>query len=219
MTVSSYLPRQAETLRRLFGYRAECERRIEEGLSGQLDRFAIALAREAGTLAREAAQEVGARLAWPIYDRELPLAIAQELHLPPAIVEEIDEKPQSWILECLEAFVSKPELSESRYVRHLIGVVRSLGEQGRCIILGHGAGYILPPHTTLRVSLIGSNAEGEAATINRQRSRFIRDHFRADPAQPRHYDLVLNTAQWSPADCADFIVQALEHKALGHPNG
>lgn len=219
MTASSFLPRQAEALRQLFGYRTEGEQRTLAGPTTALDCFTLALAREAGTPAREVAQEVADRLGWSIYDRELPLRIARELHLPSAIVEEIDEKPQSWLLECLESFVSKPELSESRYVRHLIALVRSLGKQGRCVIIGHGAVYILPPHSTLRVRLVGANEERRVAEINRQRNRFIRDHFRADPAQARHYDLVLNTEQWSPADCADFIVQALEHKALGHLYG
>jgi hypothetical protein len=219
----------------LFGYRTECEQPVEEGTSAY-EHCTIALAREAGTPALEVAREVGTRLGWPVYERELPLAIARELRLPPAIVEEIDEKPQSWILECLESFVSKPELSESRYVHHLIGLVRSLGKQGHCVIVGHGAAYILPPASTLRVSLIGANEDRIAALgrrlhmdlrmtahkvaeINRQHRRFIRDHFCADPAQPRNYDLVLNTEQWSPADCADFIVQALEHKAMAHLNG
>jgi cytidylate kinase len=94
----------------------------------------------------------------------------------------------------------------------------------------------LPPQTTLRVRLVGERedriaafgrrrhldhltAAREVEQVNRERSRFIREHFHIDPAKPRHYDLVLNTSQWSAADCADFILEALHHKATGHLKG
>lgn len=236
MTDTSFLPRQAQALQRLFGYMAERDRIGADQPRTALDSFTIALSHEAGTPAAEVAQEVGRRLGWPVYDRELPERIARELALPVALVEEIDERRQNWLLECIEAFVSATELSESRYVRRLIGVVRSLGEQGRCVIVGRGAAYILPPHTTLRVRLVGSREDRIAAVsrrlhldfsaaarkveeINHERSRFIRDHFHADAAKARNYDLVLNTSQWTSADCADFILQALHHKSAGHGNG
>ncbi len=167
-----------------------------------------------------------------MYDQELPACVARELHLPVSLVEEIDERGQNWLVECIEAFLSRPELSEGRYFRCLLAVIRTLGEQGRCILVGHGAAYILPPRCTLRVRLIGDRedritafsrrfhldrrtAARKVEQLNRERGRFIREHFHADPTKARHYDLVLNTSQWSPADCADFIVQALHHKATG----
>jgi hypothetical protein len=236
MTVSSFLPRQAQVLHQLFGYRTEHERRDAEAARSAAERFTIALSREAGTPADEVARAVGERLGWSVYDRELPACVAHKLHIPVSVVEEIDERGQNWLLECFEAFVSRPELSEGRYFHCLLAVIRALGEQGRGVLVGHGAEYILPPRSTLRVRLIGERedritafsrrfhldrrtAARKVEEINRERVRFIREHFHADPTKARHYDLVLNTSQWSPADCADFVVQALHHKATGHLNG
>jgi cytidylate kinase len=234
MTITSFLHRQAEALEHLLvGYHTEPEPRYVAPKTTALDHFTIAMSRETGTPALEVAREVGERLGWPVYDREVPARIAQELHLPVAAVEEIDERRQSWLLECIESFSSRCELSESRYFRHLISVIRSLGEQGRCLIVGRGAEFLLPPHSTLRVRLVGNHEDRIAALsrtlhvdhwtaarrldeINRERSRFLREHFHVDPTQPRHYDLVLNTSQWSPSDCADFILRGLHHKAVGH---
>jgi cytidylate kinase len=143
-----------------------------------------------------------------------------------------DERQQSWLLDCIEAFASAPELSQGRYVRALIGVVRALGEQGRGVIVGRAAAYILPPASTLRVRLVGERddritqfsgrlhikreqAAHQLEELGRERAHFIREHFHAEPDDHRHYDLVLNTSHWSPADCADFIQQALHHKAAG----
>jgi hypothetical protein len=236
MMNTSVLPRQAQALQQLFGYMTRRNQTRTDEPRTTLDSFTIALSYEAGAPGHEVAAEVGARLQWPVYDHELLEWIAQELNLPVAVVEEFDEKRQSWLLECMESFVSKPELSECRYTRHLIALIHSLGDQGRCVIVGRGAAYILPPQSTLRVRLVGERedridafsrrlqldrptAARKVEEINRERRRFIREHFHADPTKARNYDLVLNTSQWSPADCADFIVQALHHKDIGHLNG
>lgn len=233
MTSTNLLPRHALALQRLIEYGTECIRERAARPAAEVDRFTIALSREAGTPALEVAREVGARLNWPVYDHEVPECIARELHLPVALVDQIDERRQNWLLECVAAFATTEHgLTQSRYLRRLIAIVRSLGEQGRGIVVGRGAAYILPPQTTLRVRLVGEREDRIAALgrrlhldlraaarkveeLNHERNRFVREFFHADPAGARHYDLVLNTSQWSPTDCADFIVQALHHKAAG----
>lgn len=246
MIVTSFMNRHTEALTHLLaGCCAEHPTlpspELGEGWLGTtpkyttLDCYTIAVCRETGTPARQVAEQVGERLGWPVYDREVPERIAQALHVPLGAVEEIDERRQSWLLECLESFNSRCDLSESRYFRQLLSVVRSLGEPGRCLIVGHGAEFMLPPHTTLRVCLVGSREDRLAAfararqldrwtasrkldQIDSERHRFLQEHFHVDPAQPRNYDLVLNTSQWSASDCADFILRALDHKAaVGEP--
>jgi cytidylate kinase len=225
--------RHTEALEHLLvGCCTESEPKYVTPEQAALDRFTIAMSRETGTPALEVARQVGERLGWPVYDREVPARIAEALHLPVGVVEAVDERRQSWLLECLESFNSSCDLSESRYFRQLISVVRSLAEQGRCLIVGHGAEFLLPPHATLRVRLVGNHEDRLAAfgrarhldhwraarqldQIDTERSRFLHEHFHVDPNQPRNYDLVLNTSQWSPTECAEFILRALHHKARG----
>jgi cytidylate kinase len=45
---------------------------------------------------------------------------------------------------------------------------------------------------------------------DRARTRFVQDHFHKDPADPLHYDLVLNSSRFSDKECADLIIPALE---------
>lgn len=233
MTITSYLHRHAEALEHVLGYRTADNAGTVEPAGSRLDRFTIALSREVGTPEQEIAREVGERLDWPVYDREIPALIAEELHLPLHVVADIDERRQSWLLECIESFGTRPELSEGRYFRHLISVIRSLGERGRSVIVGRGAAFILPSQSTLRVRLVGDReqritafaraqhadrwtAARQLESVNRERSRFLRDHFHIDPAQPDHYDLILNTSQWTISECADVILRALHHKAMVH---
>ena len=126
----------------------------------------------------------------------------------------------------MEAFSSVPAVTESAFVRRLIETVLSLAAHGQCVIVGRGAAHILPPPTTLRVRLVGTREDRIAATSRRlkislaeaarwdettdkQRSRFVKDHFYKDPADPDQYDLVLNASRFTVEQCADLIVAAL----------
>ena len=233
MTVTHSLHRHAETLEHLLSYRTEPQATDAKPAGTKRDHFTIALSREAGTPAEDVAREVGQRLGWTVYDGEVPARIAQDLHVPVTVVEQVDERRQNWLLECLESFNSPCHLSESRYFRHLLCLIHALGKQGRCVIIGHGAEFILPARSTLRVRLVGNRedrianfarrfhmdhgmAERKVHETSHERRRFLREHFHVDPNQSRNFDLVLNTSQWSACDCADFILRALDHKAAEH---
>ena len=117
------------------------------------DRLTIALSREGGVPVDEVAKAVSARLGWPVYDHELLDRIAQAMHCSVVVLEQLDEKHHSWLLECLGGFASNG-LSQNQFTRRLFQVIQSLGVEGRCIIVGRGAAFILPWHSTLRIHLV-----------------------------------------------------------------
>jgi cytidylate kinase len=43
----------------------------------------------------------------------------------------------------------------------------------------------------------------------RERNRFVRDHFYADPTDPQNYDLVLNVSHLMAKACVDLLVAVL----------
>lgn len=192
----------------------------------------IAVAREAGTPGTSVAHAVGARLGWPVYDHELLELIARETGWRVRLLESVDEKKQSWLRESLEALSTAPAenndglVTESAYVHHLVETVLSLGVHGQCVIVGRGAAQLLPAATTLRVRLVAAlsdrvaavsqrlnltraEAERHVTETERERVRFVRDHFQKDPTDPRNYDLLLNASRWSVAECAELILHAL----------
>ena len=179
------------------------------------------------------AQEVGRLLGWQVYDHELIEKIAQGMGLRTSLLESVDEREQSALLEMVEAFLSAPRKSdwgplvaESDYVHHLVKTVLALGAHGECVIVGRGAVFLLPAPTTLRVRLVGPTperiavvkrtlgiSEREAArqvrTMDRERTDFVQDLFQQNPNDPRNYDLVLNRSRLSVVPCAQLIVEAL----------
>src|SRR5438270_827559 len=56
---------------------------------------------------------------------------------------------------------------------------------------------------------------------DRDRAEFVREHFRRNVADPRNYDLVLNTSRFTVAECADLIIESLRrlesHAVRGEP--
>jgi cytidylate kinase len=206
--------------------------------------FTVALSREAGTPGSAVAKEVGRLLGWQVYDQELLQQIAREMGLRASLLESVDERQQSWLHETLQAALASlaagqdsPWASESAFVHRLVETVLALGVHGECVIVGRGAGFILPPETTLRVRLVApvrdriamlsrklEITEREAAhkvrTIDRQRNDFVRDHFQKDPTDPQTFDLILNASRMSVADLAALTVETLNRlKAAAQEGG
>jgi cytidylate kinase len=195
-------------------------------VSRTLAAFTVAISREAGANGGAIAACLGEHLGWPVYDRKLLEQIGEEMGLHSSLLASVDEKRVGWVRECIAAFASKPAVSSSAYVRHLVEMVLSMGAHGDCILVGRGAAQILPPATTLRVRLVAplvdrigviqdrfglvdTEAQRWIDKTDRERTCFVRDHFHKDPADPHGYDLVLNTARLSIEESAEIIEETL----------
>jgi cytidylate kinase len=218
--------------------RKKAEAMQPDGLCESSPAFTIALSRESGARGTSTAREVGVRLGWTVYDHELLERIAQEMKLRTSLLESVDERRVNWLQECVEAFSSVPPVSGSAYVRHLTETLLSLATHGECVIVGRGAAQILPAETTLRVRLVapvewrivaigrklGISREEAARQVemtDRERARFVEDHYHKKEADPSQYDLVLNSSRYSVGECAELIVEGLRrlqaHTLAGAP--
>ncbi len=188
--------------------------------------YTIAVSRQAGALGRTVAAEVGRRLGWPVYDREILDRVAEEMRRPTFHLQNIDERPVHWLEDCVRAFAAQHHVSPTAYLKHLIGVVRGLGLLGHCVVVGRAATCILPPATTLRVRLVAAlpdrvkviarehnlrddDAARWVAKTDHERTEFIRAHFKTDPTAAERYDLVLNTSRLSAEECATTVIGVL----------
>ncbi len=181
--------------------------------------FSVAISREAGIDAGAYARAIGKQLGWPVWDHELLELIARRLGSNVRALESLDERHVSWIQESLEAFLSLHEVNHHSYARHLREAMEDLAAHGNCILVGRGAAHILPAKTTLKVRLVApreqritafrqqtgideKHAARELEKIDRERIRFVNEHFHKNSADPAAYDMVLNIAHCSETDCA-----------------
>ena len=219
----------SEALIRAAGHHAAAQR--GSGSIEPAHPLSIAISRETGTRGPAVARAVGNRLGWQVYDQELLELVDNDLHVRAKLLEDLDERHISWLQECVEAFAAVPAVREGKYVHHLIKAMLSLSARGDCVIVGRGSPFVLPAATTLRVRLTAPLEDRidvvsherqiprrEAARLialtDRTRAHFVRLYFQRDSSDPQHYDLVLNSAQFSIDQCARLIAEAIDANSL-----
>jgi cytidylate kinase len=187
----------------------------------------ICISREAGAGGGSIARVVGTRLDWKVYDHEILEAIAQRMEMPTDEVRAFDELApsvvQDWILPLREEHYAPQEA----YLDHLAKLVEAIGRAGESVIVGRGAGFLLPRSETLSVRVVAPipfragrlaermgvsfrTARRAARDLDRRRSQFEKTMYRADPADPHNYDLVLDAQSLGIAIAAELIVRAVE---------
>ena len=153
--------------------------------------------------------------------------LAKDLNVDISLVEDYDERRGSWLVDTIKAFSSSASVSEVTYFRRLVRLLQALGARGECLVVGRGASFVLPLETTLRVRIVAAREDRiafiarerglnhtEAAhfvdTKDRDRLKFIKDHFHKDPADSQNYDLILNRSRFSVEETAEMVIEALQ---------
>jgi len=209
----------------LHGYRGESApaspSRIPTGLT-------IALSRESGARGGSIARRVGRKLGWQVVDQELLEFLAQDEQA----LQELPADAREWADERLDQLLRAGVLSTDSGVVALSRAILLLGSQGEVVIIGRGAGYILPPATTLHFRVIAPERERiaymaqwlrltaeEAATEVRRRdtrrAEFLSAQLGCASDDPYPYDLILNSARLGEEPSAELIVRAARGKLAG----
>jgi cytidylate kinase len=187
----------------------------------------VAVSREAGARGGSIARRVGRKLNWPIFNQEQLEFMAQS----ESPMQGLPEEAQVWADGWIDHLLRGRALSDDPAVIQLARVVLALAIQGDAILIGRGAGHLLPPDTTLHVRVIAPKpdrvaylkqwlrlAEDEAAeeVLRRDagRAEFLRQHLHLRAHDPYPYDLVLNSGRLGEEACADVIAQSARAKLL-----
>ncbi len=185
----------------------------------------VAVSRESGSRGGTIARRAARKLGWQIYDQELLEYVAQETAVRQGVLEGLQGPAGAWIEERMDRLLREQNLSQHPLVGNLARVVLSLGAQGGVVLIGRGAGCILPRETTLNVRIIAplpervaymsqwmrltqEEAAERVASRDRLRNEFVATHFHRHPGDIHQYDLVLNTSLLGEDVCAELIAQA-----------
>jgi cytidylate kinase len=186
----------------------------------------IALSRELGSGGGELAIQVGAALGWHIYDREILQAVAADMRREECMLERLDEKSVTEIGEYIGTLLDPGDPGREGYLVEMARVVRRLAREGRAVLVGRGANFILDPARGLRVravALAADRAEALAhdldltpdearrriAASDRAQREFVWQAFRREIDDPAGYDLVVHPrALGLPAAVAAILAAA-----------
>ena len=162
---------------------------------------------------------------------------ANDSALRDEILEELAETVPAWLEARVEQLLREQSVSRNPQVLELVRMILALGSQGEVVLLGRGAGCVLPTASTLNVRLVAPLADRVAYTSqhlrlteeeaadqvrrsDHRRADFMNTHFHRRPSDPHQYDLVLNTSLLGEEACVDLILQAAKSKAnaIREPN-
>ncbi len=213
-------------VRWLFGWGdEERELPLSTGASARFQN--ICISREAGAGAGAIARMVGRRLGWKVFDHELLEAIAHRMETTVEEVQAFDELApsviQDWLLPLREEYYAPQEA----YLDHLAKLIEAIGRAGQSVLVGRGAGFLLPRETTLSVRIIAPirarslrlaermgvsprTARRAAKDLDARRAAFDRTMHRMRSADPHNYDMVLDTEGLGLEIAAEVIVRAVE---------
>lgn len=189
----------------------------------------IAISREAGSRGGTIAHRAGRKLGWQVYNQELLEYIAQEGAFHQGLTENLPPATAEWVEEQLQQLLREQNLSRHPSILNLARIILALGAQGDVLLIGRGAGCILPGASTLHVRIMAplpdriaymsqwlrltvAAAEEQVRLRDSSRAEFMTTHFHRQPTDVYQYDLLLNSSLLGEDLCAELIAQAARAK-------
>ncbi len=211
----------------LHGYRGALEAPSVLGVPAGLT---VAISREAGARGATIGARASAKLGWDIYSQEMLEYGAKNGAARSEMLDKLSPAARKWVDDQIHAMQETQHLSQEPTIVDLARIVLSLGAQGGVILLGRGAGFLLPSRSTLHVRLIAplpdriaymgqwlrltdEEAEAEVSKRDRSRAEFLATHLRRNSTDEHLYDMLLNTSLLGEERCADIIAAAARVKA------
>jgi cytidylate kinase len=187
----------------------------------------LCISRETGAGGGAIARMVGQRLGWKVFDHELLEAIAHRMELPVDDVRAFDELAPSVVQDWLLPLREEHYAPQEAYLDHLAKLIEAIGRAGESVLVGRGAGFMLPRETTLSVRIIAPlrvrslrlaermgvsprTARRAAKDLDRRRAHFDRTMHRMNSADPHNYDMVIDSNSLGLDITAEVIVRAIE---------
>jgi len=194
----------------------------------------VCISREAGARGGSIARRVGEQLGWQVYNQEMLGYLSQNEVARQEVLADIPLAAHAWIDGQLARLSSVTGRSAADWeAAELIRLIFGLAIRGEAIIVGRGAGALLPIETTLNVRIVApveqrvaymsqwlrlpmDEASHEVASRDRVRAAWHTALANRELTDLSQYDLVLNAGRLGVAACAELIAEAVRGKH--HPS-
>jgi cytidylate kinase len=189
----------------------------------------VAISRETGARGGSIAKRLSKKLGWSYYDQELLHYLASGSRLEDEIVTQLSPEAREWIGEQFAQLKSENRLLKDPKEQDIAQVILAIAAKGKAVILGRGAGALLPAYCVLHVRIMAPLEDRVAwiRQINRlskeqaleyiqkqdkQRAGMLDAHFRKSSRDLVPYDLMLNSSRLGELSCAAVIAEAVKQK-------
>jgi hypothetical protein len=192
----------------------QCTRwKISQTLPSGADnhRGLILISRQAASIAPEVGKILSRQFTMDFHGDDILSEIAKQTHLSERIIRMLDEKGRSYAEEIIAAVEHRRGIPPEEYFKHLVRIILTIAQHRNCIVLGHGAPYILRDPAFLRVRFIApqevratrmseehslslEEATRRIRIMDDEHKRFLRQYFHMEGEDDHYFDLVLNEA-------------------------
>ena len=209
---------------------------------GTSARSILAISHQYGSGGSRIARELGRRLQWSVWEKEIVRKIASQYKVAEEYIEAKDERVDSFIermvgLFGMGGFESTYEippplwLTDAQLARMTRTIVEEVAKEGRAIIVGRAGNLMLANNPrALHVFLLAplevrisrvmqaeglsrGDAERRIAGMDKIRTDWVHTFYHTSWHDPSHYHLVIDSGVWGEEGTTDLIVWALEHTA------
>jgi hypothetical protein len=197
-----------------------------------------------GAAGADVAPAVAERLGLPFHDRAIPAQVAGRLGVPVAEAEANDETVVRGLWRLVATLGTMPDpvggvlptssLPDARtYRQQTERVLEEIAAGAGGVVLGRGGALVLRERPdVLHVRLDGPRDRRLAAAVERSgrpveeirremeandraREAYVRHFYRCDPAEARHYHLVVDSTALPVAAVVDIVVTAARARGIG----
>jgi cytidylate kinase len=199
-----------------------------------------------GAAGAEIAPRVAERLGLPFHDRAIPAQVAGRLGVPVAEAEANDETVVGGLWRLVASLGTMPDpvggvlpvsgVPDARAFRQQTErILGEVAEGAGGVVLGRAAALVLadradalhvrldgPAERRLAAAVARSGRDREEirremAAADRSREAYVRHFYRCDPAEARHYHLVVDSTALPVETVVDLIVTAARGRGVGRP--
>ncbi len=189
----------------------------------------IAISRETGARGGSIGKRVSRKLGWSYYDQELLNYLSQGNRLEDEIITGLSPEAREWVGEHLAQLKQENRISKDAHEQSIAQLILAIAAKGRAVVVGRGAGALLPANSVLHVRILAP-LEDRAAWIrqiqrltkeqaydyitrqDKQRAGMLDAHFKKLAKDTDVYDLMLNSSRLGELGCASVIIEAARQK-------
>ncbi len=207
-------------------------------LAGGTEIDYITISREIGSGGSEVAKNLSELMGWGLYDKKILDFMAENFGVHQDVLQTVDEKTRGWIQDTMGLFFSGKStrhIDQHSYHKHLVEALLVIAKHGRAIIVGRGAGHVLPRKRGLSVRITApfelrcqryarennvsvEKAINDVKNADKEQQKFIKAFLYKDAFDAKYFDLVCNTEKLSPRAVAKLIWRAFDLRVSGEHN-
>ena len=190
----------------------------------------VAISNNVGGGGGELAAQLGKKLRWPVFDRDILTEMARNDEVRSRLYKAMDERDLGWF-ECAWRSFVRDDLKRDDYFHRLTETLLCLARKGPAVFVGRASDLILPKNKGLRVKVISSldyrinsfakannlslrAAAKQVETIERGRAQFIWEHFHIELNDPARFDLLINIERVPNRQAIDLILSLLKARKI-----